>query len=168
MEEYEVRYKCGVGRSGRMLVARLLPGADLVDSIMALCQDHGISAGIVTSVMGTLRKATLYTAGPRPDLKGGIGYSDPILVPGPLEFITGQGLLSVLGSGELFVHLHGLISDLEMKIYGGHFSPSGNPVLSTIDVAITETVGVRVPRVFDPETELVLNAPYTVGEAPQP
>ncbi|MHB0869212.1 MAG: PPC domain-containing DNA-binding protein [Chloroflexota bacterium] len=162
MGDYEVRYRCGVGRTGRMLVARLLPGTDLVGGIMKLCQDHDIQAGIITSVMGTLQKATVYTAAPRPDLKGGIGYSDPLLVAGPIEFITGQGLLSVLESGELFLHLHGLISDLQMKIYGGHFSPSGNPVLSTIDVAITETVGVKVPRVFDPETELVLNAPYTV------
>jgi uncharacterized protein len=151
-----------------MLVARLLPGADLVGSIMKICRDHDISAGIVTSVMGTLQKSALHTAVRRPDLKGGIGYSDPFMIPGPLEFITGQGLLSVLESGQLFVHLHGLISDLEMRIYGGHFSPSGNPVLSTIDVSITETVGVKVPRVFDPETELVLNAPYTVEDASQP
>ena len=143
-------------------MVRLLPGTDLVKGITKVCTDHDITAGIVTSVMGTLQRATLYTAAPRPDLKGGIGYSEPMLIPGPLEFITGQGLLSVLEDGELFLHLHGLIIYQEMRIYGGHFGPGGNPVLSTIDVAITEALGVRVPRVFDPETELVLNAPYTV------
>ena len=165
MEEYQVRYKCGVGRTGRMLIARLLPGTDLVGGITKLCAAHDIEAGVVTSVMGTLREATIYTAGPRPDLRAGIGYSEPILVVGPIEFITGQGLLSMEDNGKLFVHLHGLISDLQMKVYGGHFFPGGNPVLSTIDVAVTETLGVKVPRVFDPETELALNAPYTVQVA---
>lgn len=162
MEEVQVRYKCGAGRPGRMLIARLLPGTDLVAGIIRLCVDHGIQAGIVTSVMGTLRSAEIYTAGPRPDLRAGIGYSEPLLLAGPLEFITGQGLLSVQDDGQLFVHLHGMVSDLQMKIYGGHFFPGGNPVLSTIDVAITETAGVKVPRTFDPETELELNAPETV------
>lgn len=159
MNSYEIRYKCATGSPGKMMVVRLLPKADLVGSIKKICEENEIMAGTISSIMGTLQKALVYTLAPRPDLKGGIGYSDPLVLEGPLEFITGQGIISVLDSGELFVHLHGIVSDLKMRIYGGHFNEADNPVASTMDLSITETNGVRIARLYDPETELVLNAP---------
>lgn len=159
--DHRARY--AIGHAGRVIVARLLPGTDLVATIRAICTDHDIRAGVVLGSLGTLQRARLLTVARVPSHKSGVGYSDPLLLDGPIEFINGQGIISELEDGTIFVHFHGTITDTEMRLYAGHFDPVGNPVLSTMDVTIIETLGVRVRRELDPETELVLNYPRPAG-----
>lgn len=155
--EHHARY--AIGQTGRVIVARLMPGTDLVATIHDICAEHAIRAGVVLGSLGTLQSARLLTVTRVPTHKSGIGYSDPLLLDGPIEFINGQGVISELEDGGLYVHFHGTISDTEMNLYAGHFDPTGNPVLSTMDVTIIETVGVDVRREPDPETDLAVNHP---------
>jgi predicted DNA-binding protein with PD1-like motif len=155
----ERRARYAVGQAGRVIVARLLPGTDLVATIGEICAEHDIRAGVVLGSLGTLQRARLLTVARVPTHKSGVGYSDPLLLEGPIEFINGQGIISELEDGTIFVHFHGTITDTEMRLYAGHFDPVGNPVLSTMDITIVETIGVHVRRELDPETELVLNYP---------
>jgi predicted DNA-binding protein with PD1-like motif len=159
--DHRARY--AIGQTGRVIVARILPGADLVATLRAICTEHGIRAGVVLGSLGTLQSARLLTVARVPTHKSGVGYSDPLLLDGPIEFINGQGIISELEDGTIFVHFHGTITDTAMTMYAGHFDPVGNPVLSTMDVTIIETVGVKVRRELDPETDLVLNYPRSAG-----
>jgi uncharacterized protein len=155
--EHRARY--AVGQTGRVIVARLLPGTDLVATIRAICTEHGVRSGVVLGSLGTLQRARLLTVAKVPTHKSGVGYSDPLLLDGPIEFINGQGIISELEDGSIFVHFHGTITDTAMNLYAGHFDPVGNPVLSTMDITIVEAIGVHVRREPDPETDLVLNYP---------
>lgn len=161
--EHRARY--ALGQTGRVIVARLLPGTDLVATIRALCTEHDIRAGVVLGALGTLQRARLLTVAKVPTHKSGVGYSDSLLLEGPIEFINGQGIISELEDGTIFVHFHGTITDTEMNQYAGHFDPVGNPVLSTMDITIIETTGVHVRRERDPETDLVLNYPRQGNDA---
>jgi predicted DNA-binding protein with PD1-like motif len=160
--EHRARY--ALGQTGRVIVARLLPGTDLVATIRALCTEHDIRAGVVLGSLGTLQRARLLTVAKVPTHKSGVGYSDPVHLDGPIEFINGQGIITELTDGTIFVHFHGTITDTEMHLYAGHFDPIGNPVLSTMDITIIETIGVHVRREPDPETDLTLNYPRQVAE----
>lgn len=160
--EHCARY--AIGQTGRVIVARLLPGTDLVATMRALCTEHNIRAGVVLGSLGTLRRARLLTVARVPTHKSGVGYSDPILLDGPIEFINGQGIISELEDGTIFVHFHGTITDTDMNMYAGHFDPVGNPIMSTMDITIIETVGVHVQREHDPQTDLTLNYPRQSGE----
>jgi predicted DNA-binding protein with PD1-like motif len=86
----------------------------------------------------------------------GIKYSDPTTVNGPLELLACQGMIGPTPEGDLSVHLHGLMSDSDMKVYGCHFLKNGNPVLITVEFLIHEHDGVRMVREQDMETDFPL------------
>ena len=46
----------------------------------------------------------------------------------------------------------GLMSDPDMKLYGGHFTENGNPVLVTLEIMIHENQDARTVREQDVET----------------
>lgn len=146
------------GNTGKMIVARLRPGSDLIESMINICETNEISCGIILGSLGTLEKAELFTAAPASGTKSGVGYSEPIRVKGPIEFINGQGII-MEREGDIFIHFHGMIMDLDRKIYGGHFNPGNNPVMSTIDIIMIETNSVKAVRKLDPELDLELMFP---------
>ena len=141
-----------------MVVARLKPKTDLVGGFIEVCKKHGIKCGVILGALGTLEKAVVFTAVPKPGTKAKVGYSDPLKIEGPIEFICGQGII-MEKNDDLFVHFHGIFMDMKMKIYAGHFNPGENPVLSTMDFIIMETEGVRAQRTLDQDVDLELMLP---------
>jgi predicted DNA-binding protein with PD1-like motif len=83
----------------------------------------------------------------------GIKYGEPVEVEGPLEFAGGSGMIGVLESGETVIHLHGVLADMDHRLYTGHFVEGGSPVLTTMEVVIQETPDIEIIRSFDEETE---------------
>jgi hypothetical protein len=45
-------------------------------------------------------------------------------------------MIGLTVEGQLSIHLHGLMSGPDMKVYGGHFLEKGNPVLVTVEIVI--------------------------------
>ena len=144
---------------GRTIAARLLPGADLVSGIEAVCKAHHLQYGYFASVIGSLQKATYVIAVPEPTANLGFKYCDPLVEEGPVEFICGQGVICQSEKNEILIHLHahGVTSD--GKNFAGHFSAGGNPVLATIDLVIVEVDGAKLMRRFDPAVGLVRFSP---------
>jgi len=85
--------------------------------------------------------------------KVGAGYSDPMVLEGPLELLSGQGTIGLGEEGETAIHLHGVVSDKEGHLHGGHFVKGENPVLITCEVALTQLQGIKIIRSHDPETD---------------
>ncbi|MFZ7103424.1 MAG: PPC domain-containing DNA-binding protein [Peptococcaceae bacterium] len=145
-----------VSQQGRAVVARLPPGVDLLEGLIDVCNENKLTCGAVIALIGSLKEAGFIFAVPSGKNETNITYSEPVIVPGPLEFLSGQGLIGLRENGEITVHLHGLISDPYKNIYGGHFLPGRNPVLVTIEVLIKEFSDVVISRVFDEETQFNL------------
>lgn len=49
-----MRIDSNAGSIGRVIVARIYPGEDLVAGIEEACKKHGIKYGIITSCIGSL------------------------------------------------------------------------------------------------------------------
>jgi len=141
---------------GRSVVARLLPGTDLIEGISKLCVAHDIKNGSILSVIGTLEYATVVYVIPDKDAEIGVAYVPPKRIDGPLEILSGQGFIGQTSDGRLSIHLHGSMSTPEMEVVGGHFTENGNRVLATMELLVQENKGVRMLREPDAETGFTL------------
>jgi len=148
----QIRTQAVVSEKGRTIVGRILPGTDLIKGIEKVCQDNQVTSGTIVTGIGSLVRAQFIYAVPDKDAKIGIKYSEPIRVEGPLELLACQGTIGLTAEGQLGIHLHGLMSDPDMKVYGGHFLEDGNPVLVTLEIMIHENQDARTVREQDAET----------------
>jgi uncharacterized protein len=151
-----LRIQAVASEKGRRVVGRLLPGTDLITGIEAMCQQRHVTSAMILAVIGSLAEARMVYAVPDASGKIGIRYHDPVRIDGPLELLACQGVIGQTEEGALSVHLHGLISDPAMKVYGGHFLVGGNPVLATAEILIQESRDVRMIREQDEETGFAL------------
>ncbi|MFX0113720.1 MAG: PPC domain-containing DNA-binding protein [Candidatus Hodarchaeota archaeon] len=157
MSAREVRYQTTAGELGRVIIGRLLPGTDVIEGIEKICKDHDIKSAFISVSIGSLQKATFLLAMAKQGTKLGIAYSEPIEVPGPIEFLNGLGMVCEGEiKGKLETHIHATFSNEKKEVYGGHLVKGENPTLATIDLSIIEVKGIRLFREFDEETGFVL------------
>ena len=153
---HTVRIQSKVASRGKTVIGRLLPGSDLVQGIKTICGQCRIRQAAITTVIGTLVHAELVYVVPDPASKLGVKYVDPVRIEGPLELLSGQGMIGEDDQGEPSIHLHGVLSGPDMRLFGGHLVENGNPVLATAEITIQEIVGVEMKRRYDEETGFVL------------
>lgn len=147
------------GAFGKVVPLRLKTGTDITDGFRAVCAAHGIRAGAILTGIGSLREMTYQVLTPKPETKLGAGYTDPQVVPGPVEVLSLQGVIFESEQGELLLHLHGTFSDQRGAVYAGHVVPGRNPVLATLDAVVAEIADVRLVRRDDPDVGLGLFTP---------
>ncbi|MCP4688376.1 MAG: DNA-binding protein [Desulfobacterales bacterium] len=147
-----IRTSASAFENGRTIVGRLLPGTDLIRGVEQICREHDLSRGSVVAGIGSLERAQFTYAIPDEASRIGIAFHDPARVEGPLELLACQGMIGEMAEGGLNIHLHGLMSAPDMRVYGGHFLEDGNPVLVTAEIMIHEIKDVRVIKDMDEET----------------
>ncbi len=149
----EPRFAAVEARSGRVVVGRLLPGADLIEGIEAICDRYGIRYAAVNFAYGSLAQAGFkFLQVPSP---GQRAVLVPHTVDKRVEFLAGQGLVCDDGEGRRATHLHGAVSDETGAVTGGHFEKGQNPIYNNLDVTLIELLGVRLTRRWDEETNTV-------------
>ena len=141
---------------GKTVVGRLLPGSDLIQGIKTICGQCRIRQAAITTVIGTLVHAELVFVVPDPESTLGVKYVEPERIRGPLELLSGQGMIGEDDQGKPGVHLHGVLSGPDMRLFGGHLVENGNPVLATAEITIQELLDVEMKRRHDEETGFVL------------
>lgn len=146
------RVQTVVSEKGRRIVGRLLPGTDLIKGIEKVCHDHDMVCGAIVAVIGSLTEAKIAYAVADQTGKIGVRYSDPKQIEGPLELLACQGMIGRTVDAESSIHLHGLMSNPEMTVCGGHFLENGNPVLATAEIFIQECSDVQMVREEDEES----------------
>lgn len=139
-------------KKGKIILGRILPGTDFIKGIKKVCKDNHVMYGTIVAAIGSLNRAEFIYAAPDKNAKIGIKYSESSHIEGPLELLACQGMIGQTSDGQLSIHLHGLMSDPDMKVYGGHFLENGNPVLATLEIMIHENQGIRMIREQDDET----------------
>jgi predicted DNA-binding protein with PD1-like motif len=142
------------GNLSKAAMIRVIPGSDVIEGIEDACRKLGIKAGAIISCIGSLQRASVMIAVPLNN-KVGAGYSEPITLEGPLELLSGQGTIGQEKEGEIIaVHLHGVVSDKEGHLHGGHMVKGHNPVLITCEIMIAEIEGIKILRGCDPKTDM--------------
>jgi len=91
--------------------------------------------------------------------KHGVRLAEPQVLPGPLELLNLKGVVFQSETGETMIHLHGIFSDNEGKILGGHLAEGGNPVLGTLNAFIVELTDAEMISQIDEDIGLGLCTP---------
>ena len=136
-----------------MFMIRVLPGSDIIEGIEKVCQNMGVRSGAITCCIGSLQRASLLIAVPMNN-KIGAGYSDPKVLDGPLELLSSQGTIGQEEGGGIFIHLHGVVSNKDGNVYGGHLIKGKNPVLITCEMMVSQIEGINMIRAYDPEVDM--------------
>jgi uncharacterized protein len=156
-----VRIITTVSKNGRRILGRLLPSTDLIMGIKAMCRQVNLDCGIIVSVIGSLKMAEFHYAVPDESQRLGIRMQS-IRIRGPLELLSCQGVIGLTEERDLSIHLHGVVSDDEMKLYGGHFLPDSSPILGTGEIIIQESSDVQIILKQDEETGRAVHKYYSL------
>lgn len=135
-------------KAKRIIVARMEPGEDVLETVEVVAKTHGVSAGHL-SLIGAIAGAKL-------------GYFDlesktykHFSVDEDVEVVSCMGNIS-MHDNAMVVHAHMIVADENGRCYGGHLLP-GCRVSVTIELFITE-VEQALERKKDPNTGLNLLA----------
>ena len=115
---------------------RLRRGADLLESIKALCREKNIAAGVILSAVGCISKGRVRDA-------GGVRIRD---ISEHCEIVSLNGTVS-----EKRCHLHIALSREDLSTIGGHLCP-GYIINTTCELVIAELPGTVIETEFDEET----------------
>jgi len=137
------------------LVARIMPGSDLLHSICTIVEKHRMKAGIVISGVGLLRKAHLRNCKALPKEYPITDKNRSFLTfDKPLEILALSGNVSEVES-ETWVHIHATLSYVDgesIEIVGGHLL-EGCIVFGFAEIFIMELRDIDMKKRFDEETK---------------
>jgi predicted DNA-binding protein with PD1-like motif len=102
---------------GATVVARLQFGADLLDAIAEVAQEHGVTTGGFRAIGALQRGRLSFYDQLTPDPHN--RTYDAIELEEPLEIVSLLGTVS-LREGEPSVHAHACLSDSSGRCFGGH------------------------------------------------
>ena len=143
----------GTGQLGRVVVARLAPGNDLLGSLGEIARREGIEAGVILSGAASLSRAVLRNVRRLPP-ELPITDGDRVFVrkDGAIELLALSGNIAEQ-NGEVSIHAHITISVGEQDglAYGGHLVP-GCVVFSLAEIVIAEVRGLEMVRGYDEAT----------------
>lgn len=102
------------------LVLRLKPGEEIFQAIEALLAEEQVQAGVITSLVGSLKTAHLRFA----------DAPEGTMLSGHFEIISCTGVVALSGS-----HIHIGIADGAGQCRGGHLLP-GSIVYTTVELVV--------------------------------
>lgn len=147
-----------LGKCGRFVPVRLKTHTDITHGLKSVCEENGIKYGAIDGI-GNVRQLTYQLLVPDSKAKHGVRLAEPQVLPGPLEPLNLKGVIFQSETGETTIHLHGIFSDNEGKILGGHLAEDGNPVLGTLNAFIVELADAEMVRQMDEDVGLGLCTP---------
>jgi predicted DNA-binding protein with PD1-like motif len=149
------RYIARSGLTGRVIVARVKPGSDLLRSLQKVAAEEGVTSGIILSGVGLLKQARLRNCKSLPKKYPITDANRTFLsFEKPLEILSISGNVT-LAEMELVVHAHLTLSSVEgeeITVIGGHLI-EGCVVFGFSEFVIMELEGIEMAKRFDEETQ---------------
>ena len=138
----------------KVLTATIEPDNDLLESIKEIAKNEGISAGIILSAAGSLKRANLRNVKVVPEhfpIKD-IHRLWKVVDDRPLEILSLSGNISKKNGG-VEIHAHITVSTTingKIVVLGGHLV-EGNITYVMVEIAIAELKGIKMIRALHPE-----------------
>ncbi len=152
------QFSSAEGKLGRVIVARLKPGTDLLEGIRQVCEKHQLHNGVVISGIGSLACVRYCDVEPLPEKKCGYGYGGILELNETIELTGAGGVICSDAENNINLHIHLSLSDRTGRAYGGHLV-SGTKVLMTADIVLGEIEGIAMRREYDPGMDVYLLSP---------
>lgn len=132
---------------GRAFIGRFESGKDLLEELNAFCKKENIRLGVF-NLIGAVRNAKLgYYDQEKKQYTGCVELNKK------LEIASCTGNISIK-DGEIFVHAHITLADMEGKAFGGHLMP-GTEIFAA-EFFVQELIGQDLVRAKDEITGLPL------------
>jgi len=148
------RYDVRSGVSGRVIVARLKPGSDLLRSLQEIVDREGVKAGVILSGVGLLGEARLRNCESLPEEYPITDENRTYLsFSRPLEILSLSGNITV-AEGNPLVHAHLTLSQVggdEIGIIGGHLI-EGCVIFGFAEIILMELKDIKMEKNYDEET----------------
>ena len=143
-----------VGGAGRVVVARLKPGSDLLLSIQEIANKEGVGAGVILSGVGLLGEARLRNCKSLPE-EFPITNSNRTYLSfhRPLEILSISGNVA-MAEGSPLVHAHATLSYVEgggIGVIGGHLI-EGCIIFGFAEIILMELENIEMEKRYDDET----------------
>ena len=138
-----------VGKTGRVIAARLFEGENLYESIESIAKKENIQSAAVF-ITGGFRKADV-VVGPKEERPKIVGNFKQFTGPGET---LGVGTLYCDDDNEPKLHLHAAIGKGDETIVG--CPRGGASTFLILEVTIIEIVGINATRKFDEQTGVKL------------
>ena len=149
------RYVSREGRAGRVLVARLKPGSDLLLSIRDFVTKEEMKAGVILSGVGLLKKARIRNCKVLPEeypiTDSNRSYMSFEM---PLEILGLSGNVSEV-DGKPWVHAHVTLSGVKEEkniVVGGHLI-EGCVVFGFAEIIVMQLEDIEMAKKLDDETK---------------
>lgn len=149
------------GAISRVIAFKFMPGADLYDSFVELCEKHSVHGGVILSAFGSLAQAHIKNPISIPGIKYGAGYGDGELFSFPMELISASGIICTREDGIIEPHIHISLSGRDSFSAGGHLCP-GTKILITVEGAIAEFSGIDMKKILDHERNIYIFKPEEI------
>jgi predicted DNA-binding protein with PD1-like motif len=153
----QIQYK--TAPVAEIAVIRLPRGTDLMEGIADVCRRASFGSAVVNCCVGSLANAALMYLVPA-DNRMGSAYCEPLQLEGPLEILSAQGMAGTEPSGDLFVHLHGVVCASDGRVHGGHLLTGRCPVLYTAEIMLSRPDGVALRRTHDADIDMPVLMPF--------
>ena len=148
------RYDVRSGEAGRVIVARLKPGSDLLGSLQEIVGIKGIKAGVILSGVGLLGEARLRNCKSLPEEYPITDENRTYLYfSKPLEILSLSGDITV-AEGSPLVHAHITLSHVEggeIGVIGGHLI-EGCTIFGFAEIILMELRDIEMEKNYDEET----------------
>ena len=146
------------GKCGRFIPVRLKTHTDITQGLRAVCQENGIKYGSIDGI-GNVRQLHYQLLVPDSKAKHGVRLAEPQVLHSPLELLSLKGVVYQSDKGETMVHLHGIFSDNDGRIVGGHIAEGDTPVLGTVNAFIVELTDAEMITQMDEDVGIGLCTP---------
>ncbi len=135
------------GKFDNTYVLRLDKGEEIIETLKAFCTDREITLATISGI-GAVDRVTLglFETGPK-------RYVAEELT-GEFELTSLTGNITTM-AGEVYIHLHAAVSDIEHRTYGGHLSSGRvsatleiviNTLKGTVDREFSEAIGLNLMK----------------------
>ena len=93
-----------------------------------------------------------------PEKKCGYGYGRILALDETIELTGAGGVICSDAEGNINLHIHICMSDINGKAYGGHLV-EGTEVLMTADIVLGEIEGISMLREYNEDMDVYLLSP---------
>lgn len=146
-----------LGKNGKVVVARIKSGGDLLKELNKLVEEHQINSGVFLSGVGLLEKANLRNCKTLPkEFPITDANRSYMTFDKPSEILALSGNVSEV-EGKSWVHAHvtlSFIDNQEIKVVGGHLI-EGCKIFGFAEVILMELEDIDMRKTFDEETQRI-------------
>lgn len=138
---------------GRVIVARVMPDEDLIDSIVIIVKKYDINAGLINAI-GALKKFTIGYFNLKTKKYNFKTYEEDVELISCMGNISYKNGENMDKNGEPIVHLHIAVGRSDNSIIGGHLSQPS--IISVTGEIYISEISQKIYRVNEPKFNLAL------------